>query len=164
MRQNFVINKDEEKGKHTAIKVLGIIGDIQFILGLVGCCVTEMEASFFYGLISMGIFYIISFFIWLSIEYKYHGCFSMEGLTIDVKIVDRSLWNGLKWEARVNNVLLPKVSGKNDLIDKFECKINNIHDFEVYCKDSPVIKIDGLIVVEEDVVYVDKIKQALNMY
>ena len=164
MRQNFVIKKDEQKGKQTAMSILNIMAIIQLIIGFVGAFALDMPSGIFAGFFGACIFWGIELVIYLTMKFEYHGCFSMEGFTIDVKIVDFSRWNGAKWEARVNNVLLPKVSGRGDLIDKFECKINNIHDLEVYCKDSPEIKIDGMVVVEDDVVYVDKIKQALNMY
>ncbi len=162
MRQNFVIKKDEQKGKHTAITIIDVIAVLQFIIGLLGVCVTGMAESFIYGLISCGIFSFISCVISLSINYEYHGCYGMEGFMIDCVLV-----NGKTWNVRVNNVLLPKVSSADKKVDKFECKINNISDFEVYCQKEPLtvtIKIDGLIIVEDDVVYVDKIKQALNMY
>ena len=164
MRQNFVLKKKEENGKETISMILYFLAVIQVILGFVGAGVTGMSGAIVSGVIAGIVTGIIAVVIDKSANPEYLGYFSMDGFSIECKIVKGKSKIDLVGEVKVNDVLLPKTSSKKEVIDRYGCVINGMHNFEMTINFlSPVATIDGQVVIEDDIVYVDKIKQLLNL-
>lgn len=168
MRQNFVLKKNEENGKIIAASVFWILAVIELILFFVAISNGGAEAGFGF-MIFVLIFEAIAFILEFSIKKEYHGYFAMEGFTIECRTTKYFVFKGFEWDVRVNDVPLPLNGNKKQQYLDYTCTINGSHSMIVKVIGtrvrplSPVITIDGIPVVENDLVYVDKIKQILNI-
>ena len=169
MRQNFVLKKNEEKGKEIAGIIMALIGGFfTFGMTIIALSMGFPEMVMPYMIIGF-VFIVIEWIIMFTTKKEYHGYFAMEGLTIECRIAKYSSFSGCEWDVRVNDVPLSLNGNKKQQYLDYTCTINGSHSMIVKVIGtrvrplSPVITIDGIPVVENDLVYVDKINQILNI-